>query len=91
MKGIEAGETDSQLRARYLNSQMCEVSDPELWQTINHGNGSEECDSDVSMTTSQPHDPYAATVKEAIDRGDGTIKELDNLRLAFRKVHAATS
>ena len=28
------------------------------------------------MTTSQPHDPYAATVREAIDRGDGTIRNL---------------
>ena len=74
--GSEAGETDSQLRARYLRSPMCEVSNPELWQRINHGDGSEESDSDVSMTTSQPHDPYAATVIEAIRRGDETISNL---------------
>ena len=32
--GSEAGETDSQLRARYLRDPMSEVSDPELWQPI---------------------------------------------------------
>ena len=73
--GSEAGETDSQKRSRYFNSQMCEVSDPELWQRINHGNGSES-DSDVSMTSDQPHDPYAATVLEAIHRGGDTISNL---------------
>ena len=57
-------------------AKMWEVSDPELWQRINHGNGSEESDSDVLMTTSQPHDPFAAAVIEAIDRGDGTIRNL---------------
>ena len=34
------------------------------------------------MATSQPHDPYAATVIEAIHRGDN-YKQLDNLQLAF--------
>ena len=51
--GSEAGETNSQLRARYLRSPMCEVSDPELWQRINHGD-SEESDSDVSWLQVSP-------------------------------------
>ena len=79
--GSEAGETDSQLRARYLSSQMCEVSDPELWQRINRRNGSEESDSNVSMTTRQPHDPYAAPVIEAINRGDTGDETISNLTI----------
>ena len=74
--GSESGETNSQSGARYQRDPMCEVSDPELWQQINHGDG-EDSESDVSMaTTSQPHDPYASTVIEAFDRGSETIRNL---------------
>ena len=34
------GETDSQLRARYLRAPMEEVSDPELWHRIRYGGNS---------------------------------------------------
>ena len=69
-------ETDCQVQARYLRDPLEECSDPELWQRLHHGDG-ESSESDVSMTsTSQPHDPYAATVIEAIDRGAGTVRNL---------------
>ena len=31
------GETDSQLRGRYLRDDMGEVSDPELWHRLRYG------------------------------------------------------
>ena len=33
----EMMETDSQRRLRYLNSEMCECSDPEEWMVYHHG------------------------------------------------------
>ena len=72
---VEAEETVSQQRRRYLNCEMTEVSDPEMWQAVNHGNGS-DTDSDDSMMTDRPYDPYAATVLEAIHRGDDEISNL---------------
>ena len=70
------GETDSQVRARYLRDPLEECSDPELWQRLRHG-GEEDSDSDASMeSTTQPHDPYAADVMEAIDRGQGAFGNL---------------
>ena len=32
----ELGETESEKRRRYTHSQLCEVSEPELWMTIHH-------------------------------------------------------
>eukprot|EP00435_Cladocopium_sp_Y103_P038993 s1906_g10.t1 len=37
-------ETCSQTERRYKDSKICEVSDPEMWMTLNHGD-SEPCDS----------------------------------------------
>ena len=33
---IEMDETQSQRRQRYLNSEMCECSDPEEWMLYHH-------------------------------------------------------
>ena len=30
-------ETDAEVEARYKSSELCEVSDPELWMHFNHG------------------------------------------------------
>ena len=43
------GETDAELEARYKNSEMCEVSDPELWMHYNHGESSPSSSSDLSQ------------------------------------------
>ena len=59
------GETESQLRERYLRDDMCEVSDPELWHRLRYGNG--DSSSESLESSSQPHDPYAANFIEAID------------------------
>ena len=32
-------ETEEQRRARYLRSEMCEVSDPDEWRLVHHGTG----------------------------------------------------
>ena len=61
-------ETDSQVRARYLE----ERSDPELWQRLRHG-GEEDSDSDAPMESTTQH---AADVMEAIDRGQGAFGNL---------------
>ena len=59
------GETDSQLRQRYLHSDMGEVSDPELWHRLRYGSGDSSSESLVSSTP--PHEPFAANFIEAID------------------------
>ena len=70
------GETDSQVRAWYLRDPREEGSDPELLQRLRHAE-EEDSDSDASMeSTSQPHDPYAATVIEDIDRDQGAFGNL---------------
>ena len=45
----EIGETDADLEARYKNSEMCEVSDPELWVHYNHGESSPSSSSNLSQ------------------------------------------
>ena len=57
------GETDSQLRERYLRDDMGEVSDPELWHRLRYGSG--DSSSDSWESTRQPHDPYAANFIES--------------------------
>ena len=42
----EMMETESQRRLRYLNSEMCECSDPEEWMVYHHG------DADSDSTSS---------------------------------------
>ena len=39
-------ETEEQRRARYLRSEMCEVSDPDEWQLIHHGTGESDSSED---------------------------------------------
>ena len=59
------GETDSQLRERYLHSEMGEVSDPELWHRLRYGSGDS---SSASLESSiPPFEPYSANFIEAID------------------------
>ena len=36
----EESETESEIEARYKSSEMCEVSDPELWMHYHHGEAS---------------------------------------------------
>ena len=38
-------ETESEVEARYKNSELCEVSDPDLWMHYNHGEASPTPDS----------------------------------------------
>ena len=71
------GETDSQLRQRYLDADMGEVSDPELWHRLRYGTGDSSSESEISLT-SQPHEPFAANFIEAID---ATRDEVGNVAI----------
>jgi hypothetical protein len=49
-------ETESEIKARYKSSEMCEVSDSELWMHYNHGEASPSPD----PSEEDPHDNEAA-------------------------------
>ena len=75
----EMMETESQRRLRYLNSEMCECSDPEEWMVYHHG----DADSDSTSSWSGHHhlefrlescrsDPFGFCLPETMQVGHST-------------------
>ena len=72
------GETDSQLRQRYLDADILEVSDPELWHRLKYGDGDSTSES-VSEDLGFPN-PAADNSIAAIDATQG---EVGNIAICY--------